>query len=145
MPEGMIILPNKKIKISSKITGFNFDDLSSISILDSSGQVFSFYPKTNIPNLKYSSNRNFEGGIIKSDITKNNLEEQKSDVINLNNMGANVASSNNLELNKGLYPWFGLVTILILGGFSIIFIRRKNDYSDYMEKDIRAEDMIIIE
>lgn len=159
IPEGMVILPNKKLKLSPKITGFDFNDLSSISIIDQTGQVFATYPKQKIYSKSYSSystNENPSNNVVKGDIMESNQAEgikNNEDVINLNDLGASAAGAEstggtgdtNNGLNSKTLIYLGLIGIIIIGIASVVLIRRKVDYPDYMEKEITANDMKIIE
>lgn len=146
IPEGMAILPNKKLKLSPKITGFDFSDLSNISIMDSSGQVFASYPKRITSSYENTQRKNISTGIIKADIVKNDEFDNSSGVINLNDLGANSLDLNKTEIfNKTFYIWFALIFVIILGIFSILLIRKKDDYKDYVNYELSAKDMTIIE
>jgi hypothetical protein len=144
IPEGMIILPKKKLKLSPKITGFNFNDLSAITIVDSSGQIFATYPNNNPTPAKSISSESYQGDIVKSTSAKTKNAVKIPEVINLNDLGASAQSSNN-GINSGTLIYLGLVGIILLGIVSIFYIRRKNSYPDYVEKEISAKDMTIIE
>jgi hypothetical protein len=144
IPEGMIILPKKKLKLSPKITGFNYNDFSSIIIVDSYGQIFATYPNKNLPPVKSTSNEIYKGDVIKSTSTKIKKVEDIPEVINLNNLGSSAESSDSGLDNKTLI-YLGLFGILLLGIISVFIIRRKNTYPDYIEKEISAKDITIIE
>lgn len=147
IPEGMVILPNKKLKLSPKITGFDFNDLDSISIIDTSGQVFATYPTKKTYSENYYSNNNSQGNIVKADIvTSDQVADiaNSPDVINLNDLGANAGSSGN-GLNNTTLIYLGLAGIIAIGLLSIFLIRRKNEIPDYVEKGISASDMTIME
>ncbi|MCX6754145.1 MAG: hypothetical protein NTV03_03775 [Candidatus Nomurabacteria bacterium] len=147
IPEGMVILPNKKLKFSPKITGFDFNDLSSISIIDTSGQVFATYPKQKTYSTKNYSASNSQGNIVKADIVASDQASSISnspDVINLNDLGASAGSVEN-ELNNKTLIYLGLAGIIAIGLLCIFLIRRKNEIPDYVEKGISASDMTIIE
>lgn len=150
IPEGMVILPNKKLKLSPRITGFDFNDLSSISIIDQSGQTFATYPKQNKFSKSYSSystNDNSNGNIVKGNTVESNKVESlknNENVINLNDLGASAGNADNGLSNKTLI-YLGLIGIIIIGIASVVLIRRKVDYPDYVEKEISAKDMTIIE
>jgi len=146
IPEGMIILPNKKLKLSPKVTGFDFNDLSNISIMDSSGQIFATYPKQNITTYRYYSNKNSQTNIVKSEVAKSNDTEGNPNVINLNDLGSNIANSNDYRsLSKSFYVWSGLIIIIVIGLASVYLLRRKEEYPDYVERKLTANDMTIIE
>ena len=147
IPEGTVILSNKKLKLSPRITGFDFNDLSSISIIDTSGQVFATYPNIIKPVVKYSTNKNEVKNIVKSDIVESNQIDSLAnspDVINLNDLGASAGGVENGLNNKTLI-YLGLAGIIIIGIISIILIKRKNEIPDYVEGGISAKDMTIME
>lgn len=149
IPEGLTILPNKKLKLSPKITGFDFNDLSNILVVDSTGQIFAIYPNKISPRVKYSASQNSQdsnGNIVKGESVNNLQSENESKVINLNNLGANATSSDGLSsLSKGFYSWVGLALVLAIGITSVIFLRRKDEIPDYIEGEISAKDMTIID
>jgi len=148
IPEGMVILSNKKLKLSPKITGFDFNDLSSISIIDIYGQVFATYPKQKIYTTKNYSATNSQDNIVKSDVVESSQQvgnvSEDSEVINLNDLGASVGNTSNGLNNKSLV-YLGLAGIILIGIVSVVLIRRKSDYPDYVEGGITANDMKIIE
>jgi hypothetical protein len=147
IPEGMVILPNKKLKFSPKITGFDFNDLNSISSIDTSGQVFATYPTKKTYSNKNYSNSNSQNNIVKADIVKSDQAAgiaNSPDVINLNDLGASAGSADN-GLNNKTLVYLGLAGIIAIGLLSIFLIRRKNEIPDYVEKGISASDMTIME
>lgn len=147
IPEGMVILPNKKLKFSPKITGFDFNDLSSISIIDTLGQVFATYPTKKTYSGNYYSSNNSQGNIVKADIVTSDQVAgiaNSPDVINLNDLGASALNTDSGLNNKTLI-YLGLAGIIAIGLLSIFLIRRKNEIPDYVEKGISASDMTIIE
>ncbi len=145
IPQGMIILANKKLKLSPIVTGFDFNDLSSVSIIDKTGQVFSTYPNTNYSLLKNYSSKNSPNNYIKSDSPKIKETQNTQEVINLNDLGSSAESSSNLLLNNKLLIYFGLASVILIGIASVVLFRRKNNYPDYIEKEVSANDMVIIE
>lgn len=147
IPNGMTLLPKSKLKLSPRITGFEFADLSNISIMDLSGQVFASFPNKNLYKVKYGTVQNTNDNIVKSEIVKSDQQEDlnnSSDVINLNDLGASVGNSSN-QINNKLIIYLGFIGILIIGITSIILIRRKDEVPDYVEGEISAKDMTIIE
>lgn len=148
IPNDMIILPDKKIKLSPRATGFDFNDLSYISIMDTSGQVFATYPyKVSSTYNKYnSSNKANNSNIIKSDTEESPSLADENQVINLNDLGANVVNSQDTnDISRGFYAWLGLFVVMVVGIVSIVLIRRKTEYPDYIEGEITAKDMTILE
>ncbi|KKP90895.1 hypothetical protein A2467_00010 [Candidatus Nomurabacteria bacterium RIFOXYC2_FULL_36_8] len=151
LPEGMTILSNKKIKLSPKITGFDFNDFNSISIIDGGGQIFAVYPNRAPSRVKYSASQNSNsqdsnGNIVKGESVNNNQLENASQVINLNDLGASAVSSDGLSsLSKGFYAWLGLALVIVVGIASVVLLRRNEEIPDYVEETISAKDMTIIE
>lgn len=147
IPSGTIILPNHKLKLSSKITGFNAPDILSIVVTNQAGEVITSYPQKELPIFKNNiSNSGSSDNIKYSSNKKNNTPNSDSSIINLNDL---VAQAGNLEspVNpKSAYIWFGLFGIIAIGIIVIFITRRKTiETPDYLEKEIRAEDMTIIE
>ncbi|NVN97248.1 lamin tail domain-containing protein, partial [Candidatus Nomurabacteria bacterium] len=148
IPEGTVILPNKKLKLSPKITGFDFNDLSSLSIIDTSGQVFATYPNYTKSAIKYSSSNTSQENIVKSDIVESNQAKDiggNGDVINLNDLGASAAGVKDIGFNNKTLVYLGLIGIIIIGALGIILLRHKQEIPDYEEKGITANDMKILE
>lgn len=149
IPNGMMILPKSKLKLSPRITGFDINDLTSISIIDTSGQIFATYPNKVASTIKYSTSKNINNvtseNIVKSDIATDNQNGNPNNVIDLNNLGVSAVNSKEFNLSKGAYAWFGLAVILIIGIASVILIRRKEEIPDYVEETISAKDITIIE
>jgi len=146
IPRGMIVLPNKKLKLSPKITGFDYGDLSSVSIVDSMGQIFASYPKKNIPIYRYTATPSIVKSYSKSIAPVEDTMTEDSNVINLNELGANVGASNSsVILNRNFYIYLGLFIVITIGLVSVFLIRRKDQYKDYIERELTARDMTIIE
>lgn len=144
IPNGMTILSKGKLKLSPKITGFDFNDLNSITISDSSGQIFATYPKQNIPAPKYSTNKVFNEGFVKSEVIEDSKTVDSEKVINLNDLSASAENGGVSVSNKYLI-YIGLIAIIFLGIFSIISFRRKKEMPDYVEGGLSAKDMTLIE
>ncbi len=137
IPDGTFILPNKKIKISPKITGFNFYELSKVEIFNPNGEIMSFYPK----NLK---NNKVEKSIHPQNINTKIVEVKEvenSDSINLNeNLKANaLTEKSDFKINFYL---LGLFIVILLGIFVIVLTNRNNiDEGD----EISAKNFKILE
>lgn len=149
IPEGTIILPNRKIKLPSKITGFDFVDLSSVVILDDVGTVFAVYPKQKsfIPKTQavypVSGEKKKEEGKVSSSNEEENTEG--TGVVNLNNLEASAFHSAK-EVPSSIYPWVGLVVVIALGVIGAISLgKKKKEIKDYLEDEVRPEDMTILE
>lgn len=146
IPEGTTLLPGKKIKLSPKITGFTGDDIKSVSIMNTNKELIATYPveikipiQKNLPLSKTTNN--------KTNNYNNKNEDsllKDSNIINLNELAASAAGPN-VDVSKSTYAFIGLVLIIGIGIASFLLIKRKEKISDYMENDIRPEDMTIIE
>ncbi|NVO04264.1 MAG: lamin tail domain-containing protein, partial [Bacteroidetes bacterium] len=92
-PEGMILLPNKTVKLSPKITGFTKDDLDNITITNSNKEIVATYPlqpKTAVKS--YTSSKNISNNLVPLD-NKTDPTPEDSQVINLNDLGASAGNS----------------------------------------------------
>lgn len=149
IPGGTIIMPGKKIKISSRITHFTFQDLNSLSVLSPSGEVISIYPDSVTRNKNISSDsqmninsvsKNTSNYSSSSSIKKN----KNSNIINLNDM---TASAGNTD-NNFSWPVFGLIAVIVFalsGVYTIRFIQKQKNHDDGLEKPVNARDIDIIE
>ena len=140
IPDGTILLPNKKIKLSPKITGFVGEDIRSVRITGPNNGVVATYPT--IKTQKSTSKSNPTYAIAQNKLPS--VEEENSQVINLNDL-AGSAEGSGIKISKSAFAWIGLVVIIGFGVASFLMIKRKRDYDDYVEKEIRAEDMTILE
>jgi len=138
-PEGTTIMQGKKIKLSSKITGFNGEDIKYIVITNPNKEVVTTYPTQKKVNYSDSSITK----VSSNNKTKNTLSKD-SQVINLNDISASAAESG-VSVPSGAYTFIGLLVIILLGIVSFLFIKKKNKVKDYMDDEICPEDMTIIE
>ena len=150
IPDGTIILPNKKIKFSPKITGFIYDDLKYIKLVDPNGNTVATYPTSN----KINVTKNL--GIIKGDTVKNieiskdiYLEELDSDnknIINLNNLEASVSSSR-IKINPILVSILGLGVIVSFSLYVLFSFKKKEKEEDLenLDGEISEKDITLIE
>jgi len=135
IPQGTIILPNQKIRFSSKATYFDNIDIQSIVLKSSIGEIASTYPTTAI---KTTSTYNNQVSY------KNSSKPTTPAVINLDDLGASANNARGLDLSDNTLAWVGLVGVIIVGLITTILIRRRNT-NEYIGKDIRASDMTIME
>lgn len=145
-PEGTILLQGKKIKLSPKITGFTGSDIKYLVIENPSGAQVATYPerkKKIMQNSMINSSSYDNSNSVKNNLKDNSLPEN-SQIINLNDLGAN-ASGAKVNISNPIYYILGLVFIMALGFASFLFIKKKKDVPDYLEKTLRPEDMTIIE
>lgn len=153
IPEGTTILPNKKMKLSPKITGFNGEDIKSVVITNPDSGIIATYPATIIKQkIKNSGNtekNKNETPVLQNEISQgptNDAVLNDSQVINLNDLGASVSDSGVKSKTNSILPIIGLFVVIDIGVTSFLLLRkRKKESSDYVEKEIRAEDMKIVE
>jgi len=146
-PKGTNILQGKKIKLSPKITGFNGEDIKYVIITNPNKEVIATYPierKKIISKSSGSNNVGYSASVVDSKLKNDSSPSVDSQVINLNNLEASAGGSK-INISKLAYSFIGLLIIIILGLVSFLSIKKKKEVSDYVEKDIRAEDMTIIE
>lgn len=145
IPEGTTLLPSKKVKLSPKITGFTGEDIGFVTISNPNKIITATYP--NIIEKKFvpkSSPINGNNTSAIEKVTQDNLLTNNSQIINLNELGASAGDSG-IKVSKLAYSIIGLFVIIGLGIMSFILIKKKDKAKDYLEKEIRAEDMTIIE
>ena len=145
IPNGTTILPNKKIKFSPKTTGFNYEDLSSLTILDDSKTIFAVYPKSKIVSsnkLIYNTSLSAEKNISNTAKNTKKEEDSKKEVIDLNNLEASVYNSTNKAQSGIIYS--GLFFVIAIGIIAVIAIKN-NDKKDGIEDVLSADDIKIIE
>ena len=154
IPTGTIILPNHKMKLSSKISGFSISDLSSIILTNQSGDIVATYPVKNVPVLsnKIINTFNEDHSLSKVEnnkdlLNKNKIDNPDSSFINLNDLAAQAGNIDNQESSSSnkSYVWFGLIGIIIIGASVVFITRKKTEIPDYVDSNIRAEDIKIIE
>jgi hypothetical protein len=144
IPDGTTLLPGKKIKLSPKITGFTGDDIKYISISTPSREVVATYP---IQIKRTVQKTSVASGISKNTVVPSEIDlSENSNIINLNDLGASVSDSG-VNISKSAYPIIGLILVIGIGIASFLMIKNRNKEKvvDYIEREIRAEDMKIIE
>lgn len=148
IPEGTTILPNKKIKLSPKITGFIGEDLNSVIIANANKEMIATYPvitKQTIqksPAIIIAVNAN---KVLSENAQSKPLPLEESQIINLNDLGSSAGDTASNISNPALYPIIGLFVVIGIGVAAFLLLKKKREPSDYIEKEIRAEDMTIIE
>jgi len=151
IPNGTIILSNHKLIFSAKTTGFNHYDISLITVTNSAGEFIAKYPIIKEPlvskNKISNSISSFVSKFSSDDKIDDNSDISSSSVINLNDLAASAGNIRTPEVSKLAYSLLGLVGIIIIGG-AVVYITRKKtiaEVPDYLEKEISAEDIKIIE
>jgi hypothetical protein len=146
IPEGTTILPNKKIKLSPKITGFVGEDIGSVVIVNPSKEIMATYPaliKKPIPKISSSSGVTYNNPISTIVTPPDDSLSENSQIINLNDMEASAGKSG-VNIPSSAYPFIGLFIVIGIGIASFV-IMKKNQVRDYIDERIRAEDMTIVE
>lgn len=137
IPYGMTILPGRTLKLSPKITGFDYNDLSSIYILDKGGQIFATYP-----TIKKYQNTNKVFNSIKNEEKTTEVKDEikinpNSDSVNLNDLNASAGGIKDVNIT----PYVLLFVVITLGIFSVYMVgKNKKD-----DKEFNASDIKIIE
>lgn len=145
-PEGTTLLQGKKIKLSPKITGFTALDIKYITILNPSNEVITTYPKDNKKTVSTSgvNNPTYNNSVSTNGVPKDITSLKDPQIINLNDLGAS-SSDAKVNISSGVYSIIGLIVIIGLGIASFLFIKKKKDVPDYVERGVSANDMTIIE
>lgn len=144
---GTTIMPGKKIKIPSRITGFNFEDLSLVSLYSPAGELFATYPPTINPNFE-NKNTNEKIQIVKSTntITVKNTSDKYKKVINLDDLSAQ-AGNTRVPIS---WPTVIIVIGFVMFGVSLYlyYLAYKGNVlqkRDNLDSRIRPEDIDILE
>jgi hypothetical protein len=133
IPQGTIILPNQKLRFSSKATTFTIDDVNFVILQNPTGEIATTYPS------RVQSHHSLS---VARESTSSKLP---SPTINLNDLGA--AASNNVlatKLPQNIFAWIGLIGVIIIGIVTVLLMRRKNNDSS-LGKELRAQDVTIVE
>ncbi|MDE2031087.1 MAG: lamin tail domain-containing protein [Patescibacteria group bacterium] len=141
IPTGTILLPNKKLKFSPKVTLFNDQDINSVSLYSPTGEVFANYPLPTVaPNIvNYTP---------KSDIVVKSVSNTKAnipEVINLDNLEASASTIPSTNgMSNTMLAWAGFLGVIVTSSVVVLLLQKKNrPLND--DLDIKAEDMKIIE
>jgi hypothetical protein len=146
IPEGTTLLPNKKMKLSPKITGFVGEDIRSVVVTDPNKEITASYPaeiKKPIQKILPSMASTYSNQVSTIATPKEDVLPEGSQVINLNEMEASAGDSG-IVIPSRVYPFVGLLVVVCIGIASFVIIK-KRQVRDYVEDGIRAEDMTIVE
>ncbi len=148
-PDGTTILKGNKIKLSPKITKFTSSDIEYITITNPNKNIVATYPiqKKQIiqNNYVYDS---IPATVRETSINnqKENIIQEESNVINLNDLEANASQDGNLELSNSAYAFIGLFVVISIGIISFLLIRKRNKgVPDYIDREVNADDIKILE
>ncbi len=154
IPDQTFLLPNKKIKLSHLVTGFNQNDLSYLMIKNPAGEIVDNFPRLvvqtgKIPVSKISSQNKIITRTIPDtpqvvSLKEMNKEKEETNVIDLSNLSAN-SSSTAIKIPNQIYSLVGLLVIIIIAMVSFIFIKKTKDIAQNDDKSIKADDFTIVE
>lgn len=144
---GTTIMPGKKIKLPSRITGFNFEDLSSVSMYSPAGELFATYPLTSNSN---SENKNTNTKIQTTKSASASISKTTSDkykkVINLDDLSAQAGNT------RAPISWPVIIIVIgfVMFGASLYlyYLAYKGNIfqrKDNLDSKIRPEDIDILE
>lgn len=152
IPKNTIIQANNKLRFSKNSTGFSAPNVKFVILENSKGTSFSVYPEKKIVTPKKYT-KTISKSKRKILTTSNNItskvdsssDSSPNKIIDLNNLSASAGSSK-VSTTKNIYPYLGLVGVIILGILGILFSKKKtiND-ADELDNEIRSEDIKIIE
>ena len=150
IPKGTILLQGKKIKFSPKITNFNSADLTSISLLEPSGEEAASYPVIKTPEVAKEV-KSYNASTMPVRSVSNSIEATKNEnIIDLDALGASASGARATPSNQTL-AYLGLGVVIILGASGVFLSRQKffSPRSDLgegeVEGKIRPEDINIME
>lgn len=148
IPKGTIISKSNKIKLSPRITGFNGEDIKYVNITNPDREVVATYPtekKKVIRNILTSNNSSYKDISKVNNVLENNTDKiEDSNIINLNDLGASVSDSK-VNISNSTFSIIGLFVVIGIGLVSFLLIKRKKNIGDYVDREVRAEDINIIE
>jgi len=130
-PKNSFIGPNKKIIVSSRITGFVFGDKNNLKLISPTGEIIFVYNSSPTQNkiVYQNSNTAIDQNIqeIKNNI--GNIQEQNDIQDYKNNLPASALLSDvQNKSNSNNHLFFGMFFALILGATTCVyFIRRKKN------------------
>lgn len=144
IPDGTIILPNKKIRFSPHITGFNGNDIKFVNLKNPNYEIVASYPYKNTNNSQ--SVASDVSNIKKTEIEDaNNFEYASEDnmIIDLNQI-SNDKNIERLKIPNVVYSIIGLLLIIFVGIISFLILKHKKDQDD-LDGSINSSDIKIIE
>lgn len=157
IPDGTIIMPGKKIKISPRVTKFNFDDLSNVSIVSPSGEVIFSFPYIDIPTPVKDQNppQVINNKIESAPRENNNIEktfptislgkkEKNNNVINLNDIAASAGDAGP-RVSWPVFGWIAVMIVALSAVYSVRYLQNHKHPDEGLENPINARDIDIIE
>ncbi|MDD2935478.1 MAG: lamin tail domain-containing protein [Candidatus Pacebacteria bacterium] len=164
-PKDTIILPNKKLIISSKITNLSLNDLNKIFLLYPNGEIVDKYIENRIiQNISVNNSQQKNTGVTKSPkaVSQNLVASEKTDIKDeTKNINNNLEKENLIgekekqnqmafvgDTNRDFNKWiFLLISIMVLSSVGAIFSKKhdKGNEENTEEGELKAEDFKIIE
>jgi hypothetical protein len=144
IPNGTILLPNKKLKLSPHATSFDATDISSIVLQNPAGEIVSQFPKIvqEVKSIHVYQPKDVSVSY-STPVSKVTSKEQATP-IDLNTLGAQAAASG-IPISNNILAWFGLGGLILVGSLATFFIKNPPKEKDHLEDTLRAEDMTIVE
>ena len=152
IPEGTIILPNRKLRFAGRVIGFDQLDVEKLELDYPNGDTASLYPVPNtlpLPKSKKSKTASSENNFntnspstFSSNSSSNS--KSKSKIIDLNELGASAGSTGSNPPISWLALW-AIGAVIIVGTGAVFLSRKKLNLKDELEKEIHASDITIIE
>lgn len=139
LPEGMAILPGKSVRLSPKVTNFNFNDVQHLFLYAPTSALVSTYPmKTtnNVPVVKTVASNS----VTTQTSTFSNKDKNPISEINLDNLKAEASSA---KTSNNIWPILGLVGLVVIGVGVTIAVQKNPTQKDELE--LSASDIKIME
>jgi hypothetical protein len=160
IPDGTILLPLKKLKLSPSLTYFNIQDLTSLTLEDPSANTIAVYPSVSPPEPETTSSpkptTHTTPTKVKAVTTKASQAPTIPDLTQMEIPGIDTSQVVNLntvdtahtKAKMSVYsflPWIGFGTILAVGIVGMIFLARRkyrnNEEDDDIDEDIDFQDL----
>jgi hypothetical protein len=140
IPDGTILLPSKKIKFSPRVTIFSGEDLKYVTLFNSKRETLAIYPSS-VKSTRYVTPA--ENNILEP---TNDLKPTtpESSVINLDDLGAS-AEGSPISISTSALAWLGFICLIFVASLMIFILNRRNPSLSKEEKNLTAEDMLIME
>lgn len=140
IPEGTILLPSKKLKFSSKVTMFNNEDIKHVVLSNYNRETLATYPSY-VKSVRYMAT---PGNNILESTSELKSTAVPSSVINLDDLGANTEGSQ-VPISTSTLAWLGFICLIVIASLIVFILNRRNPSLSKEEKNLTAEDMLIME
>jgi len=149
IPEGMIMLPTKKLRLSPRVTMFTGEDVKTISLYNPGGEVMTTFPQVKSSSVYSSVYRTEQGAGSTGYRNTDNIIDtniNSSGVIDLDTLGANAGNSTR-RVSQSTLAYFGFVLLILIASAIIIILHMKNhkEGKEDGEEGYTADDIKIME